>query len=165
MANVLTPKQKRFIVKSLGGGAGVMETLKAFFLEYSITLTYHQIIRYDPTKLSGASLSPALKKLFYQSRERAAAEMHKCEMSHAAIRQRRLDDLYLQATAGHLMAENKGKKNAGPDLKLAVAIITESRKNSELFDWDGEEEDEEIEAVKVLAEAKKEAEAKEGKTP
>lgn len=161
MVTKLTPKMKRFIVMSLGGGAGVVETLKAFYLEYNITLSYQAITRYDPTRLSGSSLSPALRKLFFQARERAAAALHECELSHAAIRQRRLDDLYLQATAGHLMAGSGKEKKAaaGPDLKLAVAIITESRKNSELFDWDGEEDDEEAEAVKVPADAKKDAKA------
>lgn len=145
MSNVLTPKQKRFIVMSLGGGAGVMETVRAFQVEFGFPPTYQQITRYDPTRLAGAHLSPALRKLFFKSRERAAASLHECEMSHAAIRQRRLDDMFFQATNG-LMVTGKGKdkdKATGVDLKLALAIITESRKNAELFDWNGGAEDEE----------------------
>lgn len=137
MANVLTPRQKRFIVANLGAGAGVMETAKLFHAEYGVQLSYQQILRYDPTKATGASLSKPLQKLFFKSRERAAASLHECELSHAAIRQRRLDDLYTQATIGIAQGEGS-KKKLETDHKLALAILTESRKNSEAFVWDGE---------------------------
>jgi hypothetical protein len=130
--STLSNEQKVFVVKSLASGRGVIETLRAFNREYpEEPMPSHQMLeRYNPLCLSGSTLSPELKKLFYKVREQAQNDLHLVDNAHAPMRARRLEDMYTNALI-------QG------DHKLALAILAEARKNAEPFAWDPDAGDEE----------------------
>ncbi|WP_434109244.1 DUF2280 domain-containing protein [Paraburkholderia caffeinilytica] len=127
MSNVstLSNEQKVFVVKSLASGKGVIETVRAFIREYpdSPAPSHQMLERYNPTTITGSTLSPELKKLFEKIYEKAQNQLHLVPNAHASMRALRLEDMYNNALI-------QG------DHKLALAILAEARKNSEPFMWD-----------------------------
>lgn len=123
--NKLTPRQKRFLCEQLGSGATVLEACRMFYEEFKFQITLQQVMTYNPTRASGARLSAPLRKIFFDARARVAnsAALEICEMNHAAIRQRRLDDLY------HEIATLKWAQGQPLNVKQALSIIEASRRN------------------------------------
>jgi len=117
----LTNAQKRFVVIALATGHGVTEVAGSLKTAFGIEVTPQALMRYNPLRVTGLSLSPELEKLFHTTRAKVVDEIAKTDLAHVAVRLRRLDGLYDEAVA-------KGQ------LKAAVTILTEARKIMDAFE-------------------------------
>jgi hypothetical protein len=111
----LTNAQKRFVVEALATGHGVTEVARALKEIHHVEITPQSVSRYHPLRVAGQSLSPELKKLFFDVRAKVVDEIEKADLAHVSVRLKRLDDLYEEAMS-------KGQ------LKTAVVVLTEARK-------------------------------------
>ncbi|RFU48649.1 DUF2280 domain-containing protein [Paraburkholderia sp. DHOC27] len=120
MAGVLTQKMKRFVVRALATGHGVVEVQRMVKQSFDVDITVPSLLKYNPTRITGARLSAPLRKLFFDTRARTNDELENTDLAHDVVRMRRLDEMHDEAMM-------RG------DIKGAVVVITEARKTMDKY--------------------------------
>ena len=87
----LTNEVKAFIVQGLATYMTATQVVDAVNEEYQIEITRQAVSRYDPTKLSGQTLSDELKELFSECRKTFQEDLQAIPIANKAYRLNMLD--------------------------------------------------------------------------
>lgn len=119
---VLTGAQRRWVVRALARWNSPQEVARMVLKEFGVTITRQSVQQYDPTTDSGKGLAPALKKLFFSTREDFVQNIEQLPLSHRAVRLDRLEREYQAAVD----AQNP---------KLVVRILDTAGKEMKPLDY------------------------------
>lgn len=97
----LNAEQKLFIIRHLAAGVYPSECSKKFLEEYGIAISRTAVIKYNPNKIAGRSLSQELKDEFYKRRLKFLAAQAKIDISHKNVRLALLDRQLDEALAAN----------------------------------------------------------------
>lgn len=93
----LTNEVKAFIVQGLATYMTATQVADAVNEEYQIEITRQAVSRYDPTKLSGQTLSDELKELFFSCRKTFQEDLQAIPIANKAYRLSLLNDMAIDA--------------------------------------------------------------------
>ena len=93
----LTNEVKAFIVQGLATYMTATQVVDAVNEEYQIEITRQAVSRYDPTKLSGQTLSDELKELFFACRKTFQEDLQAIPIANKAYRLSLLNDMAIDA--------------------------------------------------------------------
>lgn len=111
----LTEDAKRHIVQALACFDTPTQVVQSVKEEFSVDVPRSQVAQYDPTKVSGRSLSKKWRVMFDDTRKRFREEVAEIPIASRAFRLRAL---------GRMAAQAENMKN----IALAVAMIEQAAK-------------------------------------